>query len=151
VPKQIDKLKKERYKQERLQGKSIAKSMINAGCAVTTAYHDSKDSSLVKTCERELMEQVKASDITVEWVVNRLTQELVAPDAKASDRIRVSELLGKYLNMFKDTQNTQVIVFNEDITRDLPPIDISQEKPSQEPSVDATTLNSKGYEDIKPS
>jgi len=127
VAKQIDKLKAERYKQERLKGKSIAKSMINAGCAVTTAYHDSKDSSLVKTCERELMEQVKASDITVEWVVNRLTQELVAPDAKASDRIRVSELLGKYLNMFKDNNTTQVAIFQGITDKDLPPIDVSQE------------------------
>lgn len=128
MPKQVDKLKAEKYKQARLEGNSIAKSLRDSGYAPSTA-RQSSFVTVAKQGEAELMAQVKASDITVEWVVNRLTQELVAPDAKASDRIRVSELLGKYLNMFKDTQNTQLIVFNEDITRDLPPIDISQAKP----------------------
>lgn len=130
MPKQVDQLKKERYKKARLQGKSIVSSLEQAGYAESTA----RQSSFVtasKQGEAELMAQVKASDITVDWVVNQLTKELVSKDAKASDRIRVSELLGKYLNMFKDSQSTQVIVFNEDITKDLPklvvtPVDVSQ-------------------------
>ena len=129
MPKQVDKIRKAKYKASRLQGNSIAQSLRDAGYSEGRA-RISSGNTIVKVSEPEIMNEIKASDITVEWVVNRLTQELVAPDAKASDRIRVSELLGKYLNMFKDTQNTQVIVFNDDITRDLPPIDISQEKPS---------------------
>lgn len=138
MPKQVDKLKKLKYKQSRLQGNSIAKSMLNAGSARTTAYHDAKDSVLVKTCERELMNEVKASDISVEWVINRLTSELVAPDAKASDRIRVAELLGKYLNMFKDIQlqqNTLNITESLEALKHPKPIDVSRgEDITNEPS-----------------
>lgn len=108
MAKKLDKLKKEIYKQERLKGNSIAKSMISAGCKETTAYHDSTNSSLVKTCEKELMEQVKASEVSVEWVIEGLTSELLAKDCRASDRIRVRELIGKYLNMFKDNNLQQV-------------------------------------------
>ena len=133
MSKQVDKLKKERYKQERLKGKSIVRSMINAGYAESTANQSSLN-TVSKQGETELMNQVKLGDITVEWVVNRLTQELVAPDAKASDRIRVSELLGKYLNMFKDSQNTSTIVFTGDIIKDLPPIDITEPPKAQEVS-----------------
>jgi len=64
---------------------------------------------------------------------------------------RMLELQAKILGLTKEQSNTQVSVFTGDMIKELPPIDISQEKPSQEPSVDATTLNSKGYEDIKPS
>jgi phage terminase small subunit len=129
-PKQVDKLKKAKYKKARLEGNSIAQSLRNAGYSEGTAQVSS-DNAVVRQAEPELMAMVKASDITIDWVVNRLTQELVAKDAKASDRIRVSELLGKYLNMFKDSQSTQVIVFNEDITKDLPklvitPVDVTQ-------------------------
>lgn len=131
----LDPLKKERYKQSRLQGKNKAQSMLDVGCAKTTAYHDSKDSVLVKTCEQELMNEVKASDITVEWVVNQLTKELVAPDAKASDRIRVSELLGKYIAMFNDNKPLQVNLFTGDMLKDLPPIDVIN---------DVSSSNSKG-------
>ncbi len=110
MSKQVDKLKKERYKQARLEGNSIASSLKQGGYAESTAYHKVGQLAVVKSCEQELMNEVRASDITVEWVVKRLTKELVAPDAKASDRIRVSELLGKYLNMFKDNNLQQVVV-----------------------------------------
>ena len=126
MPKQVDKIKKERYKQERLRGNSIAQSLQNSGYAPSTA-RQSSFVTVSKQGEAELMAQVKASDITVGWVIDRLTQELVAPDAKASDRIRVSELLGKYLNMFKDSTATQVNVNINDTIAKLKakPIDVT--------------------------
>ena len=126
MPKQIDKLKKEKYKQSRLEGKSIKGSLLEAGYSEGHARRSSSN-KIVKEGETEIMNEVKASDITVEWVVNRLTQELVAPDAKASDRIRVSELLGKYLNMFKDNNTVNVALFDNSMLKDLPPIDVSSD------------------------
>ena len=128
MPKQVDKLKKEKYKQARLEGNSIKGSMIKAGYTERTAHHSSTE-GVVKCCEPELAAMVKCSDITVEWVVNRLTQELVAPDAKASDRIRISELLGKYLNMFKDNNTVNVALFDSSVLKDLPVIDVTHTAP----------------------
>ena len=67
-----------------------------------------------------------------------------AKDKDNSNRARMLELRAKILGLTKEQSNTQVSVFTGDMIKDLPPIDISQEKPSQEPSVDATTSNSKG-------
>jgi len=122
--KRIDTLKKIKYKAARLQGDSIKDSLLKAGYSPATA-HQSGSNSIAKHCERELAVEVKASDITVDWVVNQLTKELVAKDAKASDRIRVTELLGKYLNMFRDAQTTQVqFNINDTIERLREPMSI---------------------------
>jgi len=124
MPKQIDPLKKIRYKQARLEGKDKKNSMLEAGYSLNTAIQ-APAMSIVKQSEKELMAEVKASDISVEWVVKQLTKELVAPDAKASDRIRVTELLGKYLNMFRDAQTTQVqFNINDTIERLREPMSI---------------------------
>jgi hypothetical protein len=143
VPKQIDKIKIELYKDARLRGASIKGAMLKAGYKPSTAHHSSTE-GVVKRCEPELQAMVKASDISVDWVLNRLNTELKSTDAKASDRIRICELLGKYLNMFKDNQVTQVSVFTGDMVKDLPPIDITQEVNPSQGSNDATSSNSKG-------
>jgi len=127
MAKQVDQLKKERYKQERLKGNSIVKSLENSGYAPSTARQSSFITAS-KQGEAELMAQVKSSDITVDWVVNRLTNELVAKDAKASDRIRVMELLGKYLNMFRDNNLQQVQVNVNDILSKLKENDTSSSR-----------------------
>jgi hypothetical protein len=101
VAKQIDKLKKIKYKASRLQGNSIRQGLRDAGYTEASASHSSA-LGVVKCSERELMNEITSSDVTVEWVVNRLTSE-----------IRILELFGKYLNMFKDAQNTQVTIFND--------------------------------------
>jgi len=128
LAKQVDKLKKERYKQARLQGESVKGSLLEAGYSKSTA-HQSSTNTIVKQCEPELMNEVKASDISVDWVINKLNSELQSIHAKSSDRIRILELLGKYLAMFKDSQSTQPIVFNIDITKDLPPLEVIEVKP----------------------
>ena len=62
-------------------------------------------------------------------MVNRLTQELGAIDCKASDRIRIAELLGRYLNMFRDNVTAQGVTINITDTLDklkaTKPIDVS--------------------------
>lgn len=132
MPKGVDKLRKEYYKQSRLKGNSVKQSLLNAGYSEAHA-EKSTANKVVKDGETEIMEYLKASDISVDWVVGKLNQELLNIHAKSSDRVRILELLGKYLNMFKDSNTTQTIVFTQDITKDLPPIDITEVKPSNEP------------------
>lgn len=133
MPKQIDKIRKAKYKVSRLQGNSIVQSLRNSGYSEGVARKSSFN-GVVKVSEQELMNEFKASNISVEWVIEQLTQELTQPDCKASDRIRVKELLGKYLNMFKDTQIQQISVFN----------DPKLEEDARVVINDATTSNSKG-------
>ncbi len=123
MAKQIDKIKKIRYKASRLKGESIKQSLINAGYTEATAEHSSS-LGVVKCGEAEIMKELRAADVTVDWVVGKLNQELVNIHAKSSDRVRILELLGKYLNMFRDANPLQVSVFTGDMIKDLHPIPV---------------------------
>jgi len=122
--KNIDPIKKAKYKSARKQGNSIVQSLKDAGYSNSVA-HKSSDNTVVKVCDQEIVNELRAKDITVDWVVQQLSNELLAPDCRASDRIRVKELLGKYINMFKDN-SLQVYnpVFNL-VLDDLPPLPVT--------------------------
>jgi len=134
MPKRIDKIKKLRYKEARLQGDSIKGSLLKAGYSNASAASKNSSLGVVKVCEQEIMDTLKASDLSVDWIVGKLNTELENIHAKSSDRVRILELLGKYLNMFKDnTSTTQVAIFQGITEADLPPIEPPIEvKPSQE-------------------
>jgi DNA polymerase sigma len=123
LSKGIDKLKKLKYKVARLDGENIKNSLLEAGYSKSTA-HQSSTNSIVKQCEPELALEVKASDISVDWVIGKLNTELQSIHAKSSDRVRILELLGKYLNMFRDNQTTNVGIFglNSKDMADLPDV-----------------------------
>jgi hypothetical protein len=137
MAKSIDPIKKARYKAARLRGVDKKNSMLQAGYALTTAIQ-SPNMTVVKISEKELAAQIKASDINTDWVIGKLNQELQSINAKTSDRVRILELFGKYLNMFRDNQPVQVNVFSNDILNDLPPIDITPVIPST--NVDTSKL-----------
>ena len=124
MPKQVDALKKLKYKVARLEGKNIKQGLLSAGYSSSTA-HQSSTNAIVKQCEPELQAMVKASDISVDWVIGKLNAELVGIDAKPSDRVRILELLGKYLNMFRDNTSVNVALFDSSMLKDLPPIDVT--------------------------
>jgi len=133
MTKQIDKIRKAKYKASRLRGNSIRQGLRDAGYTEASASHSS-GLGVVKCSEQELMDEIRASDISIEWVLNRLQTELAATDAKASDRIRIVELLGKYLKMFNDNNIQQAIVNINDTIDAL----------KHRSTVDATTSQSKG-------
>ncbi len=110
MPKQIDKLRKIKYKASRLRGNSIAQGLRDAGYSEGRA-RISSGNTIVKVCERELVNEISKKDITIDWVLNNLASELTKTDCKASDRIRVNELLGKWLNMFRDNNIQQTTLF----------------------------------------
>jgi len=109
LSKQIDPIKKAKYKISRKRGKSITQSLKDAGYAIGSAEGRNSDLSVVKVGDKEILNELMAKDVTVEWVINKLGTELAAIDAKASDRVRILELLGKWLQMFKDNEAKQTI------------------------------------------
>jgi len=125
-------------------GYNMAEAMRQAGYTPQSAHAGTSYARLRARIEKAYNpEKIKADILKAE--------QDFAKDKDNSNRARMLELRAKILGLTKEQSNTQVSVFTGDMIKELPPIDISQEKPSQEPSVDATTLNSKGYEDIKPS
>lgn len=88
-----------------MEGNSKGKSLVMAGGKETTAYHDIHRNVLVKTCEVDLERQFKESDITVQFVLNNLIEDrqLAMTKKDYSTVVKVDELLGKYITMFKVT------------------------------------------------
>ena len=117
--KTIDKLRKAKYKESRLQGESIAGSMIKSGYKNSTAYHDAKNSTLVKTCEREILEEFKAESITVKEVLRRINEDRLDAKAKGdqSTALQADIALGKYLSMF--TERIEQHNINEEKAKEL--------------------------------
>ena len=117
---------------------NATKSAEASGYSLRTAY--SQGSRLLKDVEvkaiinRRLEEIQGRESITKENIIANLWKEAKTAQ-RSADRISANVALAKIRGDIRDSNNTQVIVFNDDITRDLPPIDISQEKPSN----DATT------------
>jgi len=119
----VDPIRTALVKKARLEGKTKAQALRDAGYKESAIIGNVTRKKTIINADREILAEMKAKDINVDWVVNQLTKELGLPDCKASDRIRVKELLGKYLGMFKDNNITQVAVFNgltEQDIRDLP-------------------------------
>jgi transposase len=108
MPKKINKLKKEKVKQALLQGKSIRQALRFAGYSEGTVHGNANSNTnrLVKACMEEIMTELKAKDVTVDVVIQRLNEdrELARKKGDISTMTRVDELLGKYLAMFTDRQ-----------------------------------------------
>ena len=107
--KHIDNLRKIKYKQSRLNNNCIAKSIIAAGGAKTTAYHDAKNSALVKTCEAEIAQEFKAKELTVEKVLKdiELGKKLSLNKNDMTAYGFFVKLEGQYLAMFTDRRITE--------------------------------------------
>lgn len=100
MAKQIDPIKKERYKRARLEGKSIAKSLLSAGYSKTSAYNRNSQLSCVKVGEAEIKESVEER-ITVDYVLKGLDKE-ARKAKKSADRIQAYKLLGQFRAMFTE-------------------------------------------------
>lgn len=105
----INPIRKHKLKQGLLRGKSITRSMKDAGYKKSTAHRSSMNKS-VKICIQELKEQFKASDITIEMVLGNLLEDrlLALKKGDLSVVVRVDELLGKTLAMFITRNETDL-------------------------------------------
>ena len=108
MAKQIDPIKKERYKRARMEGKAKSRALLEAGYSKATALHHQDELGVVKCVEAEIREEFKKEDITEEYVLKNL-KKLAETSILKSDQIRANELLGKYLAMFTDKFESKVI------------------------------------------
>lgn len=116
----IDKVKKEIYKKARKEGKSKQDSLKLAGYATTTAEHSQNCTPLAIIGDQEILAE-RVKHITKDFVLSGLLEEAADLTNKASDRIRAKELLGKYLQLFQETRQQSIAIFNNtnDLENDL--------------------------------
>ena len=65
MAKQIDPIKKERYKRARLKGKGKGDALIEAGISKVSARHNQNRLSMAKLGDEELLREFKAENVTV--------------------------------------------------------------------------------------
>ena len=115
---------------------NATKSAEQAGYSQRTAY--SQGSRLLSNVEvkgvidKRLAEIQARNTITKESIIQNLWKEALNAQ-RSADRISANVALAKIRGDIRDNQVTQVSIFQGLTDKDLPPIDISQEKPSQEP------------------
>lgn len=99
------------------RGLPVAQAMRDAGYSKSSA-RTSTGKKGVMACKMRVLSRV----LSGEQILSGLTSELVSPDARASDRIRVYELLGKHHKLWDTTQSTtQTAVFTQ-IINEMPTI-----------------------------
>lgn len=100
MPSSINPIKEAKVRRSLLAGKSARQALRDAGYKEGSVSH-STDMPVIKRSMNKIADDIK-SKITVEYILNKLNKEVL--EAKNSaDRIRATELLGKYLAMFKET------------------------------------------------
>lgn len=111
MSKQINPIRKAKVKQALREGKSAKAAALEANYAPATAINACK-LTVVKDCQAEIVAELKASDITPELVINRLNQDKAGAIAKGdwATATRVDELLGKYIALFTDRQQSEARV-----------------------------------------
>lgn len=110
--KNIDKLKKLKVKQARLQGKSMKQSMIDAGYSKNTAINAFRR-EVVKGCDEEIKLAILASGVSEDEVIVGLRKEALTA-TKSSDRTAALAWLGKILAMFTDKQQVDTHVMTSE-------------------------------------
>ena len=116
----MDHLKKELYKDARKKGYSKKDALLKAGYPISSASHKQNTCPVAIVGERELLaEYMKLA--TKDNVIGNLLKEASNPANKASDRIRAWELIGKYLQLFREEGKTGIAIFNNinDLQKDI--------------------------------
>ncbi|KKN70039.1 hypothetical protein LCGC14_0434860 [marine sediment metagenome] len=99
----INPIKKHKVKQAILRGESYKQALKTAGYSEATAKHSS-GMSVVKCSKAEIIQELRESDITVDFIIKRLNEDrrLAIESKDNSVVVRVDELLGKIIGVFKD-------------------------------------------------
>lgn len=119
--KRVDPVRIHNYKKARLAGKSIPQSMLAAGASVYTSKtkctSQNPRSGLAYHGEKELVAELKLSDITVEKVVGNLLEDRGLAKVKEdyATMVRADELLGKWLSMFTERTVSRLEIVAPDV------------------------------------
>ncbi len=108
MPATINPIRKALLKQNIIKNKGtkIEQSMIDAGYAPATA-HKTTANKVVKVIQAEIVEDIKKT-ITIDYVLAKL-KHFVDYAKNDADKIRATELLGKWQAMFTDKQEVSTI------------------------------------------
>ena len=130
-------VRKRKLKALLAKGKDAKNSLLEAGYTPATA-HKSTTNKVVQVCYNELEAQAKAKQVTPEFVLSGLINNLTAEDAKAADRNKTYELLGKHLRLWNEQATGDKTAIFADILAALPgsSITLSTQAPK-----DTTVLN----------
>ena len=108
MPLTVSPIKKAIVKRALKAGKSAREALKEANYA-PSAIRQSTYNPVVKQSIEEIVQELKAIDITPDLIIQRLNQdrELALLKGDFSTATRVDELLGKYIAMFSDRLDTQ--------------------------------------------
>ena len=108
----IHPIKKAGVKADILAGKSYKRAMLDNGYTEDTANRG-KDTGVMREVLNQIKADFKASDITVEYVLQGLKREADSA-LRSGDRIAALTMLGKYQAMFTERIQADVNVSDRD-------------------------------------
>jgi len=116
-------LKQDRLMEALLSSKTMKEASIKAGYS----YNSGSRQMYRKSTKQHIAKILADAGITKESLTNAYQSLLTLCQTKEdySTAKATIDSLAKLHNFLKDSQSTQVFVFNEDITKDLPPIIIT--------------------------
>lgn len=106
-----------RVQEARLNGKSGKDSLLAGGLTMKTATHTVGNNKLLKLVDDKIEYELKASDLSADFIVNGLNdiRKLCLKGKKKdlSSAVRIFELYGKYLKLWSDSINNNVIIIDD--------------------------------------
>ena len=105
MSKQIDTLKRIKYKQGRKAGKSRVRALKDAGYSIASAEHHSHELGVVKCVEAELKKELKAKDITVDWLIKKTVGIMHQAETQGdfTNQHRGIENIGRFVGVDKSS------------------------------------------------
>jgi len=99
----INKVRKAKVKSALKQGKSARQALREAGYSEAAVSH-STHNSVVKHSTAEIIEELRASEVTADLVIMRVNQarDLALAKGDITSVLRADELLGKYIALWTD-------------------------------------------------
>ena len=115
MPITINPIRKEKVKQDLMNGIDAKTAMFRAGHAPNTA-HNATSKGVVKDCQSEILHELKAKDVTVDMVISRLNEdrELARANGDVSTMKSVDDSLARFLAMYTDKQQIDTHISQED-------------------------------------
>jgi len=107
----VNPIRKEKVKQAKLKGKSDKACLLEAGYSRATAEHHASKMSVLDCVEKEILQEMRASNVSVDGIVRNLYEDRMLAEKKMdiATMARCDELLGKFLAMFTDKQEVSTL------------------------------------------
>jgi hypothetical protein len=101
------------YKKERKQGGTIEGALLEAGCAPSTARHLNSNTKMAVIGERELREELRAKDVTIDYLVNNVDRVRDKAETKQdfTNTLRAYEGIAKFVGIGQEqhTNTTNIL------------------------------------------